>query len=166
MEIDRDLGQAEPARGRRARSGGLLVHRIFNCPVRECEGNDGRFCTKPWCWNYVKYRDATGLCETCGLGMEEHPVCGNCGILCGSGHLDGLPVEYRGRRLCGHCISMWRKLENEVGRECTYDEFLRPRPSMLKMKVKRGEARGWMGLEEKGHYKKSMGRPKREEPWE
>ncbi len=32
-------------------------------------------------------------------------------------------TEYRGRKLCGYCIKEWRRREERVGREITWEEF-------------------------------------------
>lgn len=51
--------------------------------------------------DYASYRRITGKCETCGAEMANHPKCGACGVLCGTGHLDWLPSSYRGQQLLG-----------------------------------------------------------------
>lgn len=32
-------------------------------------------------------------------------------------------TEYRGHKMCGWCINLWRREEERVGREITFDEF-------------------------------------------
>ena len=74
--------------------------------------------------DYVTYRELTGKCETCNAPMNAHPTCDACGILCGTGHFDGLPSPYRGHNLCGHCIVYWKNRDKVLKREATWDEFL------------------------------------------
>ena len=74
--------------------------------------------------DYVTYRELTGKCETCGAPINAHPDCDACGILCGTGHFDGLPSSYREHNLCGHCIVNWKHLNRALRRRATWDEFL------------------------------------------
>jgi len=74
--------------------------------------------------DYVTYRELTGKCETCGAPTGTHPACDACGILCGTGHFDGLPSLYRGHNLCGHCIVYWKNRDKVLKREATWEEFL------------------------------------------
>lgn len=53
---------------------------------------------KEW---WLKVRDETGVCETCGQKMSEHDQCKACGILCGENHEDKLKE--------GLCLYCWRK---------------------------------------------------------
>ncbi len=80
---------------------------------------------------YATYRPTTGRCETCGEKMADHPKCGACGVLCGGNHLESLPSPRRGQKLCGHCILAWERLDQVLGRQSKWEEFLSPKPSML-----------------------------------
>jgi len=55
---------------------------------------------------YIFYRRVTGLCEVCGLRLDQHPRCSYCGILVGDGHnFTGL-IE----GLCPYCYK-WEHSE-------------------------------------------------------
>jgi len=103
-----------------------------SCPVTQCKFNTDEICRKGSCSNYDLYRRVTGKCETCGEPMETHPKCEACGVLCDTGHLEGLPSPYRGYDLCGHCEAKWRTLDKVIGRETTWKEVLSPQPRMFK----------------------------------
>jgi len=115
----------------------------MNCPIAKCHHNSnfcfrkkyaylaGGVCLEGSCSQYDLYRSVTGKCETCGAEMDNHPKCGACGILCGTGHLEGLPSPYRGHGLCGHCVASWKRLDQLVGRETTWSEFLNPQPRIF-----------------------------------
>ncbi|MBA7586755.1 hypothetical protein ES708_28760 [subsurface metagenome] len=74
--------------------------------------------------DYATFRELTGKCENCNAPMKGHPVCDACGILCGTGHLDGPPSPYRGHTLCGHCIVNLKHLDRVLRREGAWEEFL------------------------------------------
>ena len=80
---------------------------------------------------YSKYRQITGLCETCGLAVAGHPRCDGCDIWCGTGHEESLSV-YRGKKLCGHCITNWKVLDKTLGRKADFVEFRMPKLKMLR----------------------------------
>ena len=101
------------------------------CPVTKCNHNIDGFCTEGSCENYVLYRDVTGICETCGAKLANHPKCDACNILCGEGHLDEPPSLYRGHNLCGHCIVKWETLDKVIGREANWQEVVNPRPKIF-----------------------------------
>ena len=102
-----------------------------DCPVTECKRNKDGFCPEGSCPEYLLYRNVTGKCETCDAGMDSHPMCDGCGILCGPGHLDWLPSTYRGHKLCGSCMVSWKALERVIGRKATWEESLNPKPQLL-----------------------------------
>ena len=79
---------------------------------------------------YSKYRQITGLCETCGLAVAGHPRCDGCDIWCDTGHEESLSV-YRGKKLCGHCITNWKVLDKTLGRKADFVEFRMPKLKML-----------------------------------
>lgn len=87
--------------------------------------------------DYGAYRQVTGKCERCGVMMKNHPVCEACGILCGPGHLEDSLGNYRGHKICGYCPKAWERLDKELGRETTWEEFTRPTPKLLEEAVTR-----------------------------
>jgi len=108
--------------------------KTYQCSVRRCSHNLEGFCTVLSCLHYVLYRVETGKCEACGAEMASHPKCDACGILCGTGHLYGVPSLYRGHNLCGYCVTSWKRLDRLIGGETTYEEFKSPPLRMWKTK--------------------------------
>ena len=52
-----------------------------------------------------------GQCEACHIftdGVEEHYI-----------------FEYRGHQICGWCEAQWRYREKRVGREISWEEFVK-----------------------------------------
>ena len=78
---------------------------------------------------YSRYRQITGLCETCGLAVAGHLKCDGCGVWLGTGHESS--SVYRGKKLCGHCITNWKVLDKTLGRKADFAEFRMPKLKML-----------------------------------
>jgi len=68
---------------------------------------------------------AVAKCPTCDASMDGHPHCEACSILTGQGHWDRL-CDYRGHKICGHCVVAWQRAERQIGREISWRKFLSP----------------------------------------
>lgn len=71
-----------------------------------------------------KHNMVNGNCDVCGAGLEGHPACDACGILCGFGHIECGLSEYREHMLCSHCLGRWKNMDRRMGRETLWREFL------------------------------------------
>jgi hypothetical protein len=69
------------------------------------------------------YRKKTGVCESCGRKMRGHEKCSSCGALCGIGHQSS-SLNYRGKRICGVCMMMWKAAEDILHRDVDFKEFI------------------------------------------
>ncbi len=72
-----------------------------------------------------QYVAAVAKCPTCDAPMDGHPQCEACSILTGQGHWDRL-CDYRGHKICGHCVAGWQGAERQIGREISWRKFLSP----------------------------------------
>lgn len=75
------------------------------------------------------FKKETGCCVACHRPLDTHPQCEACLILCGPKH-DYDIETYRNHAICTKCIGEWERLEVTVGREVTWEEYLKPTTSM------------------------------------
>ena len=77
------------------------------------------------------YMESTGNCPKCHLPIDGHAQCESCLILCGPEHECEI-VNFRECEICNKCVAEWLRLEDTLGREVAWGEFLKPTPAMSK----------------------------------
>ncbi|GEM_PF-4297687 len=99
------------------------------CIVSGCHWNKNGDCGTTRCINYTEYRKVTRVCDVCGSPVKKHPECQACGVVCGDNHVDSLLIEYRGKKLCQHCVQAWKKLELISGKQVDWRGYVSPKMS-------------------------------------
>ena len=100
-------------------------------PVGRCVGSHSLNNPEGRRASSKEYREKTGFCEICEHAVKAHPECKACGIWSGANHAAESLYAYMEYQLCDSCISAWKNMDKQRGREATRGEFNRTKLKMF-----------------------------------